>query len=536
MMPGVGMQADVADNGNGALELSEAVRPAAVSLLRYSPALVFFIIAVADVGRWADPDLWGHIRFGQLTLAAGHAPARNPYSYSAPGFRWYDPEWLAEALLALSFDTFGIVGLKLMKFCCTAVTVLLMAVTAAQTRASVRIQLVVLTVAGVALIPVMQFRAQLFTFMLLSALMVLLARDSFRSSGASLWLAVPIFALWANTHGGVAAGFAALTLYAGVRGLEDLAGGRGLRPSIRLGGVTLACAAATLINPYGLGNWIAVERAIRNPMTRAIISEWQPLLFKIAQQWHESPGTAINFAVVIALPLALAVCFAIRPRGGDLPLVAIAALMALGAYLSVRNMPLAVIAAVVPLCRHAGLVLGKTRFGDPGAVEPRRASNEILVGVLALLIVLQSGLFSRTLTVQFGIPKGAVDFMQMHELRGNLLCDFSWGGYLIWRMAPGSKVFIDGGRYDFAYPMRVISDYFDFKFDGPRAAAVLDAYPHDYVLITPASPVRELMERRLDWRLIYSDPDALLFARANSAAARIGGVPIRGQQQSETFP
>ena len=125
------------------------------------------------------PDLWGHIRFGQLTLALRHAPVRNPYSYSAPGYVWRDPEWLAETLLALAYDSLGIVGLKLMKFAATALTVLLMALAAAETRASVRIQLVVLTVAGVALIPMMQFRPQLFTFMLLSALMVLLARDSF---------------------------------------------------------------------------------------------------------------------------------------------------------------------------------------------------------------------------------------------------------------------------------------------------------------------------------------------------------------------
>jgi hypothetical protein len=535
MMPEVGMEADAANKGGGAREGGDAARPAAVSLLRYSPALVVFIIAIADVGRWADPDLWGHIRFGQLVLSLGHAPIRNPYSYSAPGYLWRDPEWLAEALLALSYDTLGIVGLKIMKFAATAATVLLMALAAAESRASVRIQLVVLMVAGVALIPMMQFRPQLFTFMLLSALMVALARDTFRPPGASIWLAPPIFALWANTHGGVAAGLAAMALYAGVRGLQDLAGGRGLRTSIRLGGVTLFCAGATLVNPYGFGNWLAVVRAIRNPLTRAFISEWQPLLFKMAQQWHESPGTAVNFAAVIALPLALAVCFAIRPRGDDLALVAIAALMALGAWLSVRNMALAVIVTVAPLCHHAGLVLEQWRFGHPAAVKRRQASNEIVVGALALLIVLLSGLFSRTLTVQFGIPRGAVDFMQAHELRGNLLCDFSWGDYVIWRMAPDSKVFIDG-RYDFAYPMSVIRDYFDFKFDSPRAAAVLDAYPHDYVLMTPVSPVRALMERRPDWRLIYSDTNALLFARAGSPAARLDGVPIRGRPRPQTFP
>jgi hypothetical protein len=536
MMPVAGMEADAAESGGGgALEAGGAARAAAVSLLRYSPALVVFIIAVTDVGRWADPDLWGHIRFGQLTLALGHAPAQNPYSYSAPGCLWRDPEWLAEALLAISYDRFGIIGLKLMKFAATAVTITLMALAAAQTRASVRIQLAVLTVAGVALIPMMQFRPQLFTFMLLSALMVLLARDSFRAPGAAIWLAPPIFALWANTHGGVAAGLAAMALYAGVRGLEDLAGGRGLWTSVRLGGVTLACAGATLLNPYGVDNWLAVEQAIRNPMTRAYISEWQPMMFKMAQQWHESPAVAVNYAVVIVLPVALAVCLAIRPRGNDLALIAIAALMALGAWLSVRNMALAVIATVAPLCRHAGLVLEKRSLGDPAAVQPRQAFNEILVGALALLIVSYTGLFSRTLVVQFGIPKGAVDFMQAHQLRGNLLCDFSWGDYLIWRMAPASKVFIDG-RYDFAYPMPVIRDYFDFKFDRPRAAAVLDAYPHDYVLMTPVSPVRELMDRRPDWKLIYSDPVVLMFARANSLAAHLDGVPIRGRPQPQTFP
>jgi hypothetical protein len=35
-----------------------------VSLLHYSPALIFIVIVVADTARQADPDLWGHVRFG----------------------------------------------------------------------------------------------------------------------------------------------------------------------------------------------------------------------------------------------------------------------------------------------------------------------------------------------------------------------------------------------------------------------------------------------------------------------------------------
>jgi hypothetical protein len=79
----------------------EAPSHSASSLLRYSPALLFFIFVLTDVGRWADPDLWGHIRFGQLALSLGHAPTHDPYSYSAPGHAWHDPACRGDARAVL---------------------------------------------------------------------------------------------------------------------------------------------------------------------------------------------------------------------------------------------------------------------------------------------------------------------------------------------------------------------------------------------------------------------------------------------------
>ena len=93
-------------------------------LLRYSPAIMLVIIAVADTGRFADPDLWGHIVFGRGVLTSGHLTRLDPYSYSAAGRVWNDHEWLAEVVLAFFYDTTGVVGLKMMKFLCTAATIL----------------------------------------------------------------------------------------------------------------------------------------------------------------------------------------------------------------------------------------------------------------------------------------------------------------------------------------------------------------------------------------------------------------------------
>jgi hypothetical protein len=93
------------------------------SLFHYSLALVFIAIAIADSQRWADPDLWGLLRFGQAVLAQGHLMLGDPYSYSAPGHPWLNHEWLSEVLMAAAYNGFGIIGLKLWKFACSTAIV-----------------------------------------------------------------------------------------------------------------------------------------------------------------------------------------------------------------------------------------------------------------------------------------------------------------------------------------------------------------------------------------------------------------------------
>src|SRR5271166_4072343 len=96
------------------------------SLLRYSPALVLVVVAITDIQRWADPDLWGHVAFGRAMLATHRLAFHDPYSYSAPGHLWLNHEWLSEALMGAFYDLGGVIGLKLMKFgCCVALVVFL---------------------------------------------------------------------------------------------------------------------------------------------------------------------------------------------------------------------------------------------------------------------------------------------------------------------------------------------------------------------------------------------------------------------------
>jgi hypothetical protein len=288
------------------------------SLLHYAPAMVLLLIVVADSAQFPDPDLWGHLRFGQAALASGHVIARDPYSYSAAGAVWRNHEWLTEIIMALAYNSLGVVGLKLWKFASIAATMVLMALGLAETGASPTIQMNTLGLAALAMVPQNQFRPQLFTFMLLAATLALLARDNYRGR-APLWLAIPILMLWGNLHGGFIIGIATLATYTGVVGLQDLLTGRGLARASRLGLITLAATLATLLSPYGIENWLVVINALKVHAAHPIIADWQPLLHAMGREWRLNHVSVVFFACGIAMTAAFAITFIGAPRARGRP-------------------------------------------------------------------------------------------------------------------------------------------------------------------------------------------------------------------------
>ncbi len=508
-------------------------RPPAISLLRYAPGLVALVIVIADSGQTTDTDLWGHIRFGQAVIAHRHLILQDPYSYTVYGIGWSNHEWLTEVAMAVAYNTLGVVGLKLWKFICVAATMLLVVMGLADTRATPTAQLNTLTVVAIATMPQMEFRPQLFTFVLFAAMLALLARHNYRGL-APLWLIIPMMALWANLHGGFIMGIAVLALYAGAAGICDMAAGTGLSRALCLGALTLAAVIATMVTPYGLETWSPVLHALRNPMTRIAVTDWQPLLYAMMRQWQAHPAGVIYMLCAVALMLVFVATVGLEPRGGDLPLVIIAAVMCVAAFIAVRNLPLAIIACAAPVARHASLLMMRMRQRAETATSAkfdspptRSATSPWLATGIAAMLAAYSGIFSARLLMDKPYPSGAVAFMEAHDLHGNLLADFGWGEYLIWHTAPASKVFIDG-RYDTVYPYALIDRYIAFYFDRRGAQALLTAYPHDLVLIPPASRAYNLMLRQAGWKLIYRDADSALFTRADSAAAKISGAPVAG--------
>jgi hypothetical protein len=343
--------------------------PGPRSIRKYAPALVLFLAVVADSMQYADADLWGHVRYGQIMLRTGHLIHADIFSYTAAGHRWIDHEWLFEIIMALVYNAFGVAGLKLLKLLCAGVIMTLLAAGLAETAASIAAQFAALTGVAIVLVQQMQFRPQLFDYIFLAALIAMLARESY-GRRAPLWLAVPMLALWANLHGGFFVGLAALGIYSVVRAAQDLARGaepdRALRPAV----ITAAAALATLCNPWGRGEWTAVVRSLGNPYTMGRVSEFKPLLSMLAAM-HRTGTISLTLVTMLLMLAALVVACLLAPRGDDAGLLAIAALMVVAAFAAARNTALAAIALAVPLAYHADRAATRLGVGGGGGGAPR---------------------------------------------------------------------------------------------------------------------------------------------------------------------
>jgi hypothetical protein len=163
------------------------------------------------------------------------------------------------------------------------------------------------------------------------------------------------------------------------------------------------------------------------------------------------------------------------------------------------------------------------------------ATCAIAAALLALALA-QLGLLSERLWRARGqmvfaaeeYPVGALQYLREHGTRGNLALPLDWGGYALWHAAPAVKVSLDG-RFATVYPPRVVEDNFAFFRPAPGADAsrLLEAYDTTLALVPRGLPTA--IDGRADWRLLYADSVAALFAKVGApASAPVDGTAARG--------
>jgi hypothetical protein len=61
-----------------------------------------------------DPDMWWHIRTGELILSTHRWATTDPYSYTSAGAPWMSCEWLGDVVFAVVYRLGGLRGLEVL--------------------------------------------------------------------------------------------------------------------------------------------------------------------------------------------------------------------------------------------------------------------------------------------------------------------------------------------------------------------------------------------------------------------------------------
>jgi hypothetical protein len=452
-----------------------------------------------------DPDMWWHIRTGELILATHRWATTDPYSYTSAGAPWMSCEWLGDVFFAAVYRVGGLRGLEvLLAVLASAVILALYAFATLRSgncKAAFLISAVLLALANASF----NLRPQMLGYLFL--ILTLIALELFRQGKQrGLWLLPVLFLLWVNTHGSwiIGLGTFALYFFAGLESFQigSLETRRWTNTErLRLEIVFLLSLVAIPITPYGVrlaGYPFTVASSL--PISVASILEWQVMPFNLA-------GGKIFLALLLGFFLAQVV-FRFSWHLPELVLFLFGTAMA---CLHVRFL-LLFVPFFAPL---AATMLARWAPAYHKAKDQYLINLAVMAGILIATVHYSPTKADMEKKVAAQFPVQALEYMRAHSVPGPLFNSYGFGGYMI---EAGYKTFIDG-RSELFEQTGVLGDYMHMTLLKPGALQVLRGYGIQSCLLQRDEPFATLLASSADWNKVYSDPVSALYVKRNASDA-----------------
>lgn len=463
-----------------------------ISVLEGAGVIAFVTVAIPTS---ADPDLWGHLRFGLDTLHLHRLPPFDPYSFTSDR-AWINHEWLSETIMAAIYGAGGVPALVTFKIVLVALLAAIMWTVLRRSGVSSLGRVAGTAFAVTASLAVLHsIRPHLWSVFLTVVLLNVLTRA--REKPRMLLFLPLIFVAWANLHGGWMIGL----LITG----SWLAGGwlQGVLSLRRVVLVGSATVAATLVNPYGYGLWLFLAETVRT--SREDITEWLPIT--------NSPPYLFIWSMTTVLT-ALAVV-----RGNRAPTLLAAAALAYASWRVQRVVPFFVLVAI-------WIALPTLSPLSPAPHRVYKDRDRWLAGLLGVAALFgamvafaaQTRAALPCITIQEATSpdQSAAAGIRGMRLRGRMITSFDWGEYAIWHFGPDLQVSMDGRR-ETVYTDGTLRAHRAFLQRGFAAWPALEAKNPDYVWVPRAFPVTKLLPDG-GWQPLITTPDSIVWSRTRVAA------------------
>lgn len=464
-------------------------------------------------------DFWWQAKAGELILHTGRVPTRDPFSWTALGQPWQAHEWLTELLFYLLLTRLPTAALLLYKCGLAALTAGLVLARARLRSGSPFWAVAAAVAVGFVLRNSADLRPQMLSFVALAGMLLLLDRYRLGELPRLPWILPPLFALWANLHGGVVVGIAVLVVWVTgeVVGQEWYGEpGKGVRPLVWS---ALLSALAITLNPYGIGVYTYPFHVLDHPRVQDYISEWYSPNFHLPVM-----RGLLTLVVVTAGVLPLARGREGGARWADMAVIAAALLAALtsqrnGVLFALAAAPVTA-AALASLWRDAGATAALRR--DAGQPLVRALAGLGVTVLLGFLLYRLRPPVPPDRWYDYGIdrvsfPEQSVRLMQDGMWPGRMYNDYVWGGYLIWNLYPQRRVFVDG-RAEVYYPSGAFEEEMTLHTAGDGWDRILDRRRVEVVLTARGGSLAHALEQRPGWKLAFTGPVEVVYTRASGTA------------------
>lgn len=393
-------------------------------------ALVVVIVALRQI---QDPDIWWHMKTGERILQEFRLPTEDSFAYTSSFFQDRSEEfilqqyWLTDVSYALAFKALGFTGISLLSGLLFAAIIASMAWRMQKGNAATGLTWLVVAMTMLAMTRLCSFeRPQIVSFLLASILMGWC--EAIRRGHRPHWLIVPLMILWGNCHGGVVVGDVLLAIFAVAAAYQYRT-----EPKTRnrIWFWTAAGLVGSFVNPSNLDLIAITSGAVEQD---AVIKEFKTLLW-----WYANQDRFAGGYLLLIICGALAVF--LRRKRDLFSCLATITLAAMAVYY-VRIVPFYLVAVLPTAVQNWSK--------SPATWSWKQASPAVLAIALVFGGVYQERALrginvpARVYENNALFPVAVADFLQKEvALPGNMFNDYRAGGYLIWRLYPQYRVFID---------------------------------------------------------------------------------------------
>ncbi|HEV2484240.1 MAG TPA: hypothetical protein VGT08_01805 [Terracidiphilus sp.] len=464
------------------------------------------LLAVLTVrGRFDDPDLWWHLKMGQIIWTTHSIPANDIFSYTTNHQALIPQEWLSQVVIYGAYLCGGCSGMMLWLSAMSALLLVagygLCWLYSGNAKVAFVGALIIWFFATIGF----SIRPQMISYILLVAELLLIYAGRTRNPRWFFWLPV-VFIVWINCHASFILGIVVAGVYLFSSFFNFEMGSlvsRRWDPQCRrtLVWALIVSAAGLFLNPGGIKQILYPFDTLMNMhILMANVEEWAPV------QLNESRGIGLMVVVLCCLLLAVV-------RRSELFLDELL-LMALGTWLAASHMRMLVIFGIL-----AAPILSRQLANSWEGYEidnDRIGPNAVFIGISLLAAFLAFPDHQNLIKqVEAESPVKAVEYIKANHLSGPMLNSYEFGGYLIWA-APEYPVMMDG-RTDVYEWSGFLGEFGKWATLQSDPNLLLQKYKVNFCLLTAQSPMVHVLLLLHEWKMVYSDYNSVIFVRTTAA-------------------